>query len=140
MGRGFAVVAEEVRKLAYSTQKSIQEISMHINDIVDNSKETVVNMGEASKSVEESALKTEEIKEVFGIIVDVVNKIYNTNKKIEDLIKSQSDEFSIVNEDIQSIAAGFEENTKSVRYIVEIIDGLNINIDALNKLVARFKI
>ena len=51
-GRGFAVVADEVRKLAERTQKSLSEISISVNTLVQSISSIISGLEEQSTKLE----------------------------------------------------------------------------------------
>ena len=71
-GRGFAVVADEVRKLAEKTQKSLGEINITINTIV--------------QSVEDASAKMEANAESMNTLVDISKNSYNKLKSANENI------------------------------------------------------
>ncbi|MDB2562608.1 methyl-accepting chemotaxis protein [Sulfurimonas sp.] len=78
-GRGFAVVADEVRKLAERTQKSLSEISISVNTLV-QSIATIVN------ELEVQSGKLDE----FNVVIDSMNE--NTQNSFS--IVSQTSELA----------------------------------------------
>ena len=78
-GRGFAVVADEVRKLAERTQKSLSEISISVNTLV-QSISTIVN---------DLEVQSEKLND-FNVIIDSMNE--NTQKSFA--IVSQTSELA----------------------------------------------
>ncbi len=83
-GRGFAVVADEVRQLAERTQKSLTEIDMTINVIIQSVADASMRMSENNKFVEK-------LVESSNIVKD---DILSTQKIMENtsLISSKSSE------------------------------------------------
>jgi len=74
-GRGFAVVADEVRGLAEKTQKSLIEIDLSINSVVDEIGRSSLQMNENAKEIESLASdislvkeKTLEVAEAIGAL------------------------------------------------------------------------
>ncbi len=95
-GRGFAVVADEVRKLAEKTQKSLGEINITINTIV--------------QSIEDVSSKMESNAQSMNNLVEIsknsYNKLTNANEKIiyvDNLSKEDTENSKII--DIEVIKA-----------------------------------
>ncbi|CAI6149906.1 MAG: hypothetical protein SPLUMA2_SPLUMAMAG2_01647 [uncultured Sulfurimonas sp.] len=93
--RGFAVVADEVRKLAERTQKSLSEINISINTLV-QSVATII------QDLEVQAGKLEK----FNVIIDAMNENNQSSlaivSKISDLAKSLDESAIIILEDVDS--------------------------------------
>ncbi len=94
-GRGFAVVADEVRKLAERTQKSLSEINISINTLV-QSVATII------QDLEVQAGKLEK----FNVIIDAMNENNQSSlaivSKTSDLAKSLDESAIIILEDVDS--------------------------------------
>ncbi len=91
-GRGFAVVADEVRKLAESTQKSLSEINVSVNVIVQS-------IADASDMVEKNAkneLQLVKISEQLQHSLNEVNTV--ANKTYEESLKDTENSKIIKNE------------------------------------------
>jgi len=69
-GRGFAVVADEVRKLAERTQKSLSEINISVNTLVQS----------ISGIVQDLEIQADKLNE-FNVFIDAMND--NTQKSLE---------------------------------------------------------
>ena len=94
-GRGFAVVADEVRKLAERTQKSLSDINISINTLVQSISTIIQNL-------EIQAGKLEK----FNVIIDAMNA-NNENSleivsKTKELAKSLNESATIILEDVNS--------------------------------------
>lgn len=85
-GRGFAVVADEVRKLAEKTQKSLSEINMNvqtlvqsmndINDKIQNQNRSVENITESIRSLEEITRHSVEVaSDADTIATEIINSL-----------------------------------------------------------------
>ena len=75
-GRGFAVVADEVRKLAERTQKSLAEINISINTLVQSISSIVTNLQGQSKEINN-----------FHAFIDTLNS--STQKSMEIATKTE---------------------------------------------------
>lgn len=87
-GRGFAVVAEEVRKLAESSQNSVQKIGEIIQTIQETTENAVETMKTASKQVEEGRQNVESTGNSFGEIVNMIKIAEENSQQVMDLIGS----------------------------------------------------
>jgi len=95
-GRGFAVVADNVRDLAEQTQKSLTDINLNINSLIQNVNDVASNFGsqknditeinssmsELSNNVSETSNVSQEITNHSNIISDLANKLLTSSKNI----------------------------------------------------------
>ena len=94
-GRGFAVVADEVRKLAERTQKSLGEINISINTLVQS----------ISNIVQDLEVQAEKL-EKFNVIIDAMNTNNQSSLEIvgktSELAKSLDDTAVTILEDVNA--------------------------------------
>ncbi len=74
-GRGFAVVADEVRSLAEKTQKSLQEIDLSINAVVEKIGKSAHQMTDNAKEIEVLASDIGLVKEKTLEVVTVIGAL-----------------------------------------------------------------
>jgi methyl-accepting chemotaxis protein len=90
-GRGFAVVADEVRKLAERTQKSLSEIDVTINTLVQS----------VSDSVDNISTQTGEINKINDSMVEIEN-VSNSNLEISSKIERIASSISEISNKIKA--------------------------------------
>ncbi len=94
-GRGFAVVADEVRKLAERTQKSLSEINISINTLVQSVSTIVSDLGVQADKLDK-----------FNLIIDAMNENNQDSLKIvsktSDLAKSLDASAVTILQDVNS--------------------------------------
>ena len=96
-GRGFSVVADEVRQLAEKTQKSLTEINMSINTLVQSISDIDSNIQEQSQGTEaihQSMINLDAVSQEnvqIAINVDnVATKLSQTSQKVlEDMMRKK---------------------------------------------------
>lgn len=76
-GRGFAVVADEVRKLSERTSKATRAIDRTIQEIQEQSGDTVAAMCEGIEDMEQGTRKVQESGDVLQKIVESVTQVKN---------------------------------------------------------------
>jgi methyl-accepting chemotaxis protein len=103
-GRGFAVVADEVRQLAEKTQKSLNEVNITINTIVqavsDVNSQVNNNAKEMQTLVQISQDSYEEMNKAHKIIIninDLSNDDIENSKIIENEVKKSKDKILQLN-------------------------------------------
>jgi methyl-accepting chemotaxis protein len=122
-GRGFAVVADEVRSLAEKTQKSLGEINVTINTIVQS-------VDDVSRSVDAN---TESMKH----LVDISN---NSHKKMQSAYELTNEIGRLSQEDTENSKIIDVEVAKSRKLVDELMNKLHDNIKIIhesNQLVHR---
>lgn len=138
-GRGFAVVADEVRKLAERTQKSLTEIEININTIVQSINDVSDKMTNNARNLNQLTLISDEVEE----------KISLTSSEMERSVKvaqhSYNDSVEVVSqiewiiERISNINHVSESNQKSVEMIENDSDKLLQVAKSLQSRINEFK-
>lgn len=103
-GRGFAVVADEVRQLAERTQKSLAEINMTINVIVQS-------ISDATEEITANA--------------DKANLLSEKSQEVEQVIDNSVDEMQSTILDIENIINGYIKNADTTKTIIAEIETIN---------------
>ena len=93
-GRGFAVVADEVRKLAENTQKSLADINISVNTLV----QSIVDIGSAiaqqTQEIEEINTLVSNIEEFNSINLEITSDAQNITSSIENISSKIKKEIS----------------------------------------------
>ncbi len=79
-GRGFAVVSDEVRKLAEKTQKSLSEINVSINGLIQSVEEVANTFKEQAKGIED-------VHDTIGQVDEMTAKNLESTKNISSISK-----------------------------------------------------
>ena len=137
-GRGFAVVADEVRKLAEKTQKSLNEVNVTINTIVQSVTEVDNQVSDNSKEmqnlVEISKTSYEYMKNAYDIIfkINELSKDDIENSKIIEVeIAESKDKVKALNKLLAQNLNVVKENSNLMKKILKKVEDLQKNIENL---------
>lgn len=87
-GRGFAVVSDEVRKLAEKTQKSLSEINVSINGLVQSVEEVAETFKEQAKGIEEINDTIVQIDNMTQGSTDSTEKVTSISGEISNMAQT----------------------------------------------------
>lgn len=138
-GRGFAVVADEVRKLAERTQKSLQEIDVTINLIVQSINDVSEQMNHNSKAIETLSDSSESVKEHIQTTNDLMHKVHNFSESSNATVSSILQEADAMLHKMEMIDALSEENTQSVIDLDTMVSSLATKMRSLRDQVSHLK-
>ena len=113
-GRGFAVVADEVRKLAERTQKSLEEINVVVNTIVQSTIDANNAMGRNVKKIVEVAddsmggteileTSSQSLKLAVDASTEALQKTSKLFEAIDSILRQVSELDKLINENSQSV-------------------------------------
>ncbi|SIO31261.1 methyl-accepting chemotaxis protein [Halodesulfovibrio marinisediminis] len=112
-GRGFAVVADEVRKLAEKTMQATSEVERAVSAIQQGTRENIVGMQDAVKTVGASTELAEQAGEALGTIVRIVEVTSDQVRTIATAAEEQSaasEQISQNTEEVNRIAGETAES------------------------------
>jgi len=126
-GRGFAVVADEVRKLAESTQKSLDEINTSVSIIVQNTVNASSSVEKNAKNATELVSLSESMRKDIDEVQVVTEKNYNDSKN--DIVNSETikNESQNVAKRTSEMANSIKENASSLIALKNAIKDLEKN-------------
>lgn len=144
-GKGFAVVAEEITKLAEAASDSSREISLSIDEIVEN----ITSMAQSSGRLDESFTQmTGDIKLVHRTISDFSQGLKDSSRNTKGVLETMRtlDEVSQgVTRDSGLMSEGAGEIAHSMRELEMIssrvfdgITAMSLMIDGLKDVMAEF--
>lgn len=138
-GRGFAVVADEVRNLAEGTQKSLDQINITVNTIVQSISAATASMEENSKNISalmQVASKTEEAVE--SATQSMLQSEQRSQISANDFTKTGEDVNFFVEKirEINEISATNMRNTEEIASASEHLHSMS---EHLNEILVKFK-
>ena len=116
-GRGFAVVSDEVRKLAESSQESVQKIADIIGKIQETTEHAVTTMETGYKLVDEGRKNVETTGKSFNEIVSMIQQAEENSQQVMLIINDLSEPIEdIVNrtEKLSTMSAEITEKMESI--------------------------
>jgi methyl-accepting chemotaxis protein len=138
-GRGFAVVADEVRKLAEKTQKTLSEINVTINVIVQAIIDTSGAMSQNAVEIEKLNTKASTAQ---GEITNSVSKMAASVTKVDDMVQGYLDNSKAIGQMIDKVGVVDElsvANARSVEEIASASEHLSTMTAKLNTLLESYK-
>lgn len=130
-GRGFAVVAGQIQKLAEQSNESAGSIAETINELLDDSHNTVIVMDEVRSIVNKQQEKFEQTRQQFA---NVHTGIDRSREEAEDIrVKTDAcdKEKTSVVQIISNLSAVSEENAASAEETATSVQELNDTISTL---------
>ncbi|MCV6606994.1 MAG: methyl-accepting chemotaxis protein [Campylobacterales bacterium] len=137
-GRGFAVVADEVRKLAERTQKSLGEINITINQIVQAIIDANNDMKENSHKIHVLLDLSSSVESKITETTENMNDVYSSStsteegaveiKKLTEHIKSEFDEINSVS---ISNARSVEEIAEASKHLSKLTVTLTTKLEEI---------
>jgi methyl-accepting chemotaxis protein len=113
-GRGFAVVAAEVRKLADQSKKSAGETNALIADIQKAINSTIMVMEDGTKTVEESAVLSRRLGDMFTSLTGTSVTVYNNAQQVLLNSRQQSAALDQIINAIGNINTGTKETAAGI--------------------------
>jgi len=139
-GRGFAVVADEVRKLAERTQKSLNEIDVNINLIVQGIIEAKNDIENNAKAFQIAFQETDDLIENTNKTKEFLNKTIEKSKEATNETMKINTYIRILIETASKLLENSNISEKVAKELKQIVNELHNISDQLHKEVNNFKI
>lgn len=130
-GRGFAVVASQIQKLAEESNKSAAEIRTIIDNLLQDSEQTVRVMSEVHVIVDEQRTKLRQTQDKFNMVTSGVNSTTNETRVIERHASAVDEARAKIMDVIQNLSAISEENAASTQETNASMEELNATLNVL---------
>lgn len=116
-GKGFAVVASEIKKLAETSQDSVNDITELTNNIASLVNNTIQKTQESADNIKHSIYMVETAENTF-------EDIYNTVNETNDIVQRMMEKVTKVDEVATSVAAITEEQSAAAEEILATSESL----------------
>ncbi|MGR9594423.1 methyl-accepting chemotaxis protein [Bacillus thuringiensis] len=138
-GKGFAVVAGEIKKLAYLSNKSTNEIAVILQEIQNESTESKNITNNSKKHIEKTLENSNKVEEVFSTILEKstytkeeIQNIFNRISLLKESTEGTSEQLINMNavseqnnSNLDQLKKNFEEITYQFSHIQEDFDEMN---------------
>ncbi|WP_456322196.1 methyl-accepting chemotaxis protein [Hydrogenimonas sp.] len=131
-GRGFAVVADEVRNLAEKTQKSLSEINITINTIVQS-------VSDVSQQVNKDAKRMEMLVQKSN---DAQESMTNAEQKIQHVVSLSSDDIEnskIIEDEVKKTETMAHKLLAKIKDMTQIVNESRTYVQSLTQKIADLK-
>ncbi len=153
-GKGFAVVASEVKKLAYQSGKSAEQVRELIGQIQADSYRAVLAMNQGTKVVQQGMQQVQQSGIAFNDISNAIAEISSQSQEVSAIVEQvQSNSHEAVNimeriasilqqstDNTQNVASSVEEQNASSEEISASVAYLSNMAEELQALIGKFKV
>ncbi|RLV60710.1 PAS domain S-box protein [Parashewanella curva] len=137
-GRGFAVVADEVRMLANRSQTSAKEIQEIINGLKQTTAVAVAQMQHSQSMILESTQSEKALKDTLLKMNTALKQVHNMGQQTAVAAEQQSQAMLQVQENMDAIKLNTEALLDNIDSSVELSQGLTVQNEQQQDLVAQF--
>ena len=132
-GRGFAVVGEEVRKLAESSGRSAEQITILVSDIANDSANAVSGMREG---IHELAESREDLASIIKSLEGIVQSALRGAERSEQIARSARDQLTGSQEMVQAINNISDVAKENVRSTEEVSRATAAQLQSMEQMTA----
>ena len=132
-GKGFAVVADEIRQLAEQSDASAQKITAIVQELMQNSMESVETMEIVVENMNEQAGKIADTHVVFETLIREIDGVDDIAKKIQSQADVLEQLKTDLTESVGTLASISEENAAASEEISASMQVLSTSIGECNE-------
>lgn len=124
-GRGFAVVADEIRRLSHDSETSSSQIKNLIDDIQGNISTTIALMKDTNQQISSNVEAVNNAHKIITDISHAAEKTYSFSDSINQIVKEQSDNISLIVNKSASVVTVAEQSATSVSEVASSSDEMS---------------
>ncbi|MCR8696847.1 MULTISPECIES: methyl-accepting chemotaxis protein [Campylobacter] len=138
-GRGFAVVADEVRALAEKTSKSLGDINITVQTIVQQVNNNKSLMDDIHLSMSNTSEKAADLKDEIANSISTLDSGIKSTKTVEDKSNDAKERMAMLSNNIQKVSTAATELTELATHIEQVSDEILDSAVKLNNKLISFK-
>jgi len=133
-GKGFAVVADEIRKLAEQSQQSTITIAEVIEELKNNSDESVKITNDSHEALLEQIQSVNDTEDRFNKIYEAIEKFIESLERINLSSSEMNNMKNKVLDVMQSLSAIAEENAAGTEEVTATVDEISDSIGNISSI------
>ncbi|WP_404454383.1 methyl-accepting chemotaxis protein [Virgibacillus necropolis] len=138
-GRGFAVVADEVRKLAEQSESALGDISVLIEEMQVETKNTVSLVGKTNDVIQTQSMSVDQTEQAFTNIQDTIKTNNELIERVMETMKTIINQEHIISKNTQNIASISQETAAGTEEISASIEQQTASMEQLNHLAEELE-
>ncbi|WP_430790899.1 methyl-accepting chemotaxis protein [Virgibacillus flavescens] len=138
-GRGFAVVADEVRKLAEQSESALGDISILIEEMQTETKNTVSLVGKTNDVIQTQSESVNQTEHAFTTIQSTIQTNNELIEKVMGTMKTIINQEQIISKNTQNIASISQETAAGTEEISASIEQQTASMEQLNHLAEELE-
>lgn len=138
-GRGFAVVADEVRKLAEQSESALGDISVLIEEMQVETKNTVSLVGKTNDVIQTQSMSVDQTEQAFTNIQETIRTNNKLIEKVMETMKTIINHEQIISKNTQNIASISQETAAGTEEISASIEQQTASMEQLNHLAEELE-
>lgn len=137
MGKGFAVVAEEIRVLADQSKGSSEQITSIVNNLIENSNDSVEITRKVSEAFAQQNEKIHETEEIFSQLNKEIVSVGGSISGISSEVDSLNQNKEVISNGIAALSGAAEQNTASTEETLNAMNELEQMVESCKNSTAQ---